>query len=87
MLILCDEARAALRATKSLGPNGAKISRMLEVIVKDEERGAPCIAFSTVLFARLDKLVADLLDPAFRPSPIPLRFRVDLSIADALQRL
>lgn len=87
MLELCDSVRTSLRQEKNLGPNDEKIQGLLEKALKEELRHNPTLDFETLQYARLDKLLADILDPAYRPSPLPLRFRTDMVVAESLQKI
>ncbi|KAK2064182.1 hypothetical protein LY76DRAFT_612399 [Colletotrichum caudatum] len=87
LLELCDSVRTSLRQEKSLGPCADRIQELLERSLKEELRHTPSLDFETLQYARLDKLLADIVDPANRPSPLPLRFRADMAVAESLQRM
>ncbi|KAF9872629.1 hypothetical protein CkaCkLH20_09808 [Colletotrichum karsti] len=87
LLELCDSVRTCLSRERSLGPDADKIQSLLERALKDELRHTPSLDFETLQYARLDKLLSDILDPAHRPSPIPLRFRADMAVAESLQKM
>ncbi|KAI1313588.1 PUA-like domain-containing protein [Xylaria venustula] len=93
LLDLSDSIRLDLREGNVFGPNAEKLSSFLEVALKDEERRYPTIDFETIEYARLDKLLAELLQFADTMkisdlSPeVLLRFRVDASEAKSLRRL
>ncbi|TID01619.1 hypothetical protein CH35J_004468 [Colletotrichum higginsianum] len=87
LLELCDSVRTSLQREKSLGPHEDRIQELFEKILKEELRHSPSLDFETLQYARLDKLLADVLDPACRPSPLPLRFRADMAVAESLQRI
>ncbi|KAF6838712.1 hypothetical protein CPLU01_02245 [Colletotrichum plurivorum] len=87
LLELCDSVRASLRQDKSLGPEADRIQNLLERALKEELRHTPTLDFETLQYARLDKLLADIFDPANRPTPLPLRFRADMAVAESLQKM
>ncbi|TEA22198.1 hypothetical protein C8034_v002119 [Colletotrichum sidae] len=87
LLELCDVFRTSLRKHKSLGPQADRIQSLLEKALKEELRHTPILDFETLEYARLDKLLADILDPANRLEPLPLRFRVDMAVAENLQKI
>ncbi|KAF5501564.1 hypothetical protein CGCS363_v006445 [Colletotrichum siamense] len=87
LLELCDTVRTSLRQNRSLGPNADRIQSLLERALKEELRHTPILDFETLQYARLDKLLADIVDPANRPSPLPLRFRADMAVAESLQKM
>ncbi|KAF6820995.1 hypothetical protein CSOJ01_00430 [Colletotrichum sojae] len=87
LLELCDSVRASLRQDKSLGLEADRIQNLLERALKEELRHTPTLDFETLQYARLDKLLADMLDPANRPTPLPLRFRADMAVAESLQKM
>ncbi|KDN65519.1 hypothetical protein CSUB01_01081 [Colletotrichum sublineola] len=87
LLELCDSVRTSIRQDKSLGPCADRIQGLLERALKEELRHAPSLDFETLQYTRLDKLLADIVDPANRPSPLPLRFRADMAVAESLQKM
>ncbi|KAI0014101.1 hypothetical protein F4779DRAFT_636847 [Xylariaceae sp. FL0662B] len=93
LLELSDSVRAALRHDKTVGPNAEKLSTFLEAALQDEERRQPTLDFETIEFARLDKLLAEVLyfaemvRVAAFTSDLPLRFRVNVSHAKSLRRI
>ncbi|GJC90171.1 hypothetical protein ColLi_13009 [Colletotrichum liriopes] len=87
LLELCDSVRMSLSQEKSLGPHADRIQGLLESALREELRHAPSLDFETLEYARLDKLLADILDPDHRPSPLPLRFRADMAVAESLQKM
>ncbi len=92
LLDLSDSVRADLRDGNIFGPNATKLSCFLEAALKDEERRYPTLDFETIEYARLDKLLAELLQFAdtMKTSGLTpellLRFRADVSEAKSLQR-
>ncbi|KAK5627785.1 hypothetical protein RRF57_003500 [Xylaria bambusicola] len=92
LLDLSDSVRADMRDGNVFGPNAEKLSSFLEVALKDEERKYPSLDFETIEYARLDKLLAELLQFAenMKTSDLTpevlLRFRVDVSEAKTLSR-
>ncbi|KAI3337509.1 PUA-like domain-containing protein [Xylariaceae sp. AK1471] len=92
LLDLSDSVRAGLRDNNIVGPDAEKLSSFLEAALKDEERKYPALDFETIEYARLDKLLAELLQFAdtLKTSGLTpellLRFRVDVSQAKSLRR-
>ncbi|OLN83695.1 hypothetical protein CCHL11_09736 [Colletotrichum chlorophyti] len=87
LLDMCDSVRVSLRQEKTLGCHGERIQSLLERALKDELRHTPTLDFETLQYARLDKLLTEILDPNNRPSPLPLRFRADMAVAESLQKM
>ena len=83
LLKLSNSARAYLRASKTLGPDATEVSNFLEAILRGGGQMSR-LDLDTIAHARLDKLLVDILDPSLRPSPVELRFRVDMSVASAI---
>lgn len=103
LLELSDSIRASLRHDKTPGPAHKDLGSFLEAALRDEEqRRRPTLNFETIEFARLDKLLSELLyfaetlKAATSPSSanlaitmvegLPLEFRLDLSNAKNLRR-
>ncbi|KAI0816421.1 hypothetical protein GGR55DRAFT_697295 [Xylaria sp. FL0064] len=92
LLDLSDSIRLDLREGNIFGPNAEKLSNFLEAALKDEERRHPKLDFDTIEYARLDKLLSELLQFAetIKTSDLTpellLRFRVDVSEAKSLRR-
>ncbi|KAI2469262.1 hypothetical protein F4781DRAFT_395234 [Annulohypoxylon bovei var. microspora] len=63
LLNLSDSIRASLQHDKTIGPDVDKLSAFLESALRDEELrpGHPALDFETIEYARLDKLLADIL--------------------------
>ena len=84
--------RASLQGRRALGPKAEELSNFLETALKDEDSRHPSLDFATLKYARLDKLLADLLVfvKALRrstlASELSLPFRVDVSNANNLMR-
>ncbi|KAI1351659.1 hypothetical protein F5Y01DRAFT_324918 [Xylaria sp. FL0043] len=93
LLDLSDSIRLGLREGNIFGPNAEKLSNFLEAALKDEERKYPKLDFDTIEYARLDKLLSELLQFAetIKTSDLTpellLRFRVDVSEAKSLRRI
>ncbi|KAI1212932.1 PUA-like domain-containing protein [Annulohypoxylon truncatum] len=64
LLDLSDSVRASLQHDKTIGPDYDKLSEFLEAALRDEELRHPGLDFETVEYARLDKLLAELLHHA-----------------------
>ncbi|KAI1281455.1 hypothetical protein F5Y07DRAFT_412494 [Xylaria sp. FL0933] len=93
LLDLSDSIRSGLREGNIFGPNAEKLSNFLEAALKDEEKRYPTLDFDTIEYARLDKLLSELLQFAetIKTSDLTpelqLRFRVDVSEAKSLRRI
>ncbi|KAI1378214.1 hypothetical protein F4677DRAFT_412485 [Hypoxylon crocopeplum] len=98
LLELSDSVRGNLEREKNGGPDVGKLSKFLEAALRDEEQsGQPALDFGTIEYARLDKLLADLLHFAETiksilnlsppPDKLPLQFRIDVLNAKSLRRL
>ncbi|KAI8625279.1 PUA-like domain-containing protein [Xylariaceae sp. FL1651] len=93
LLDLSDSIRAGLRRDNAVGPDAEKLSSFLEAVLRDEERKHPTLDFETIEYARLDKLLAELLlfadviKTTGSTPELPLRFRVDVSHAKSLRRI
>ncbi|PHH91083.1 hypothetical protein CDD83_1711 [Cordyceps sp. RAO-2017] len=87
LLELCDAARAGLADSSVAEPAVAdKVAEFLRAAVRDEAYGIATVAFSTILHARLDKLVADVLSPEGRAGTGQPHPWLDYSMAERLQR-
>ncbi|KAH9900587.1 PUA-like domain-containing protein [Xylariomycetidae sp. FL2044] len=95
LLDLSDSVRESLREYQMNSirevapfPRSEKLSSFLETILKDEERRHPMLDFETIEHARLDKLLAELINFAEKKvsSSLPLRFRADINHAETLRR-
>ncbi|KAI0887355.1 uncharacterized protein GGS22DRAFT_186187 [Annulohypoxylon maeteangense] len=64
LLSLSDSVRASLQHHKTIGPDNEQLSAFLEAAQRDEELRRPALDFETVEYARLDKLLAELLHHA-----------------------
>lgn len=93
LLDLSDLIRTGLRHGNITSPDAGKISNFLETTLKDEERKCPTLDFATIEYARLDKLLAEILlfadtvKPSELTPEILLRLRVIVSQAKNLRRL
>lgn len=89
---LSNAVRASLGGNKALGPRVEELRGFLEAALQDEGRKHPTLDFFTIQYARLDKLLADILtyaDSLRRSSlatELSLAFRVDISNAKSLRR-
>ncbi|KAI1340588.1 hypothetical protein F5Y15DRAFT_379175 [Xylariaceae sp. FL0016] len=86
LLQLSDSVRSSLRRDGGVGPDANRLSNFLEAVLKDEERKLPTLDFETIEYARLDKLLAELLDFGHNED-LPLSVRVDMSHAKNLARI
>ncbi|KAI0180490.1 PUA-like domain-containing protein [Hypoxylon sp. FL1284] len=103
LLELSDSIRASLRQDKTLGPDAQKLSEFLDAAWRHEDRRKrPALDLATIEYARLDKLLAEVLEfaealknctdaGASRGSAVldapPLRFRVDVLNCESLGRI
>ncbi|GAP89601.1 hypothetical protein SAMD00023353_3500080 [Rosellinia necatrix] len=93
LLDLSDCIRTGLRSGNVFGPDAEKLSNFLEAALKDEERKHPTLCLGTIEYARLDKLLLELLQFAdmMKTSNLTpeflLRFRVNVSQARNLRRI
>lgn len=60
--------------------------KVLGDAVKSECDGMPMISFSSIITARLDKLLDDMLNKDYHSDEMSVQFRAQLSIAESLQR-
>ncbi|TGJ80090.1 hypothetical protein E0Z10_g8663 [Xylaria hypoxylon] len=91
LLDLSDSIRAGLRDGDISGRDSEKLSSFLEAALKDEERKYPTLDFDMIEYARLDKLLAELIQfgeiiktSGLTPE-LMLRLRVDISQAKNLR--
>ncbi|RYP68221.1 hypothetical protein DL769_005561 [Monosporascus sp. CRB-8-3] len=92
LLNLSDSVRASLQGERALGPKAEELRSFLETALKDEGRKHPTLDFNLIEYARLDKLLTEILAyaEALRrstlASELSLAFRVDISNAKSLRR-
>ncbi|RYP56892.1 hypothetical protein DL771_011534 [Monosporascus sp. 5C6A] len=92
LLSLSDSVRASLQGRRVLGPKAEELRSFLETASKDEERKHPTLDFDTIEYARLDKLLTEILAyveslrHSTLASELSLAFRVDISNAKSLRR-
>ncbi|KAJ8127343.1 hypothetical protein O1611_g6293 [Lasiodiplodia mahajangana] len=92
LLDLSDSLRAGIRAGYVLGEDADRLTTFFEAALNDEKRRYPTLDFETIEYARLDKLLAELLQFAdsMKTSNISpellLSFRVNVSQAKNLRR-
>ncbi|KAI0481470.1 PUA-like domain-containing protein [Xylaria cf. heliscus] len=94
LLNLSDSVRAGLRGGGHVSiPEADKLSSFLEAALKDEERRYPTLSSEIIEYARLDKLLSEILQFAdtMKTSDLSpeflLRLRVNVSQAKSLRRL
>jgi len=108
LLELSDSVRAGLRGNNNdnvalalgVGPEADKLSSFLEAALNDEDRKYPTLDFETIEYARLDKMVDEILlfadtmgTSSSSGGGLPassehlLRFRADVSLVKSLRRL
>lgn len=83
---IADSVRASLRARNGLGSKGEELMKVLGTAVKSEYDGVPIIDLETLKQARLDKLLADMVNKDYHQEDMPLKLRAHLSVAESLQR-
>jgi hypothetical protein len=83
---IADSVRASLRARNGLGSKGEELMKVLGTAVKSECDGVPIIDLETLKQARLDKLLADMVNKDYHEEDMPLELRAHLSVAESLQR-
>lgn len=104
LLALSDSIRASLRRDKTSGPDGDKMEAFLDAASRDEYRwrGKPAMDIETIEYARLDKMISEILQfaerlkmklraaPANQGDPrvgeLPLKCALNVSRAKALRR-
>ncbi|KAI1743549.1 hypothetical protein F4680DRAFT_347942 [Xylaria scruposa] len=93
LLDLSDSIRAGLRGDHVFSPDTERLSSFLEAALEDEERRHPTLNFETIEYARLDKLLSEIVQFADTMKSVDLspefllRFRVTISQAKNLRRL
>ncbi|KAI0866753.1 hypothetical protein F4860DRAFT_454913 [Xylaria cubensis] len=93
LLDLSDSIRAGLRGDHVFSPDTERLSGFLEAALEDEERRYPTLKFETIEYARLDKLLSEIVQFADTMKKLDLspefllRFRVNVSQAKSLRRL
>ncbi|RYP41187.1 hypothetical protein DL767_001191 [Monosporascus sp. MG133] len=91
LLNLSDSARASIQGKRALGPRAEELRNFLETALNDEERKHPTLDFDMIEYARLDKLLTEILAYAESlrrstlASELSLAFRVDISNAKSLR--
>ncbi|KAL6891268.1 hypothetical protein HDV57DRAFT_513702 [Trichoderma longibrachiatum] len=86
LLDFSDEIRSHLLEDHSLGPRAEVVKRVLRELVRDEGAAMPAVSFATIQNARLDKLLSDLLTLGHQQASVRLRPRLDIAMAERLQR-
>lgn len=92
LLEMSDLVRFSLNRDHAVGPCHEKLSSFLHAALRDEDDEHPALDLSRIQYARLDKLLNDLLnyaESALVPKStahLALSFRVDMSNAKNLRR-
>ncbi|KAH0494097.1 hypothetical protein TgHK011_000731 [Trichoderma gracile] len=86
LLDFSDEIRSHLLEDASLGPKAEMVKRILRELVRDEGAAMPAVSFATIQNARLDKLLSDILTLGHQQASARLRPRLDVAMAERLQR-
>ncbi|RYC61282.1 hypothetical protein CHU98_g4910 [Xylaria longipes] len=92
LLDLSDSVRAGLLNGHVFSPDAESLSSFLETALKDEERRYPTLNFETIEYARLDKLLSEIIQciDTIKTSDLSpdflLRLRVNVSQAKNLRR-
>ncbi|KKP07675.1 hypothetical protein THAR02_00211 [Trichoderma harzianum] len=87
LLELSDDIRAHLVEDASLGPRAGVVKRALRELVRDESSIMPTMDFAIIQNARLDKLLSDILTLGHQQTSSYPRPRIDIVMAERLQRL
>lgn len=93
LLNLCDSVRASIKHEESVGPDAIKLGIFLEAVLKEEDSRHPTMDFVTIEYARLDKLVeellqfAELMNAASNSAELPLRFLTDVAHCKKLRTI
>jgi hypothetical protein len=92
LLTLSDSVRASLEHDKSLGPDAEELGNFLATTLRDEERRMPPFELDTIEYARLDRLLSDIIDHfidmrslAKSAYELPLKVRIDAKNAKKLR--
>lgn len=92
LLNISDSVRASIGGKKALGPQVEELRNFLDMALTDEARKNPTLNFSIIEYARLDKLLSDILDYANSlthsrlATELSLTFRRDISNVKSVQR-
>ena len=86
LLDLCNAARASLHDGRNSGSNGKIILDFLRSALADECNHNPTIQLSTIAAAKLDKLIADMMDPQNHQTALAFSPRLSMSLPERLQR-
>ncbi|KOS21269.1 hypothetical protein ESCO_006774 [Escovopsis weberi] len=71
---------------RSLGAKSEEFTLFLKAVVKDECGSMPALEFATIRYARLDKLLSDIVNLANRQAAFYHQSRIDPSLSERLQR-
>ncbi|ETS06369.1 hypothetical protein M419DRAFT_4649 [Trichoderma reesei RUT C-30] len=86
LLDFSDEIRSHLLEDHSLGPWAETVKRVFRKLLRDEGAALPAVSFATIQNARLDKLLSDILTLGHQQVSSRLRPRLNIAIAERLQR-
>nr|WNZ75377.1 hypothetical protein [Trichoderma harzianum] len=87
LLELSDDIRSHFVEDASLGPRAGVVKRALRELVRDESSIMPTMDFAIIQNARLDKLLSDILTLGHQQASSHPRPRIDIVMAERLQRL
>lgn len=79
--------RESLAKQGHFGPDADVMSFFMELALLEEANGVPTLDFETIKLARLDKLVADLIQCGEMPFSLAPRFIHDAVTAKRLERM
>ncbi|KAK3380231.1 PUA-like domain-containing protein [Lasiosphaeria ovina] len=86
LLKLSDSVRRWLSEAGHSGPDSDRLTMFLENALAEEVRGLSPIGFEAIKLARLDKMVAELVDCAKRGTIVSAKCLSDSAAADSLLR-
>jgi hypothetical protein len=88
LLKLCDEVRDSLQSDMCLGAEEERISRILNVMLKNEElEGGKKLDWPMISYTRLDKLLGEMMTCVCSQSLTSPRVRMAMHAATELARL
>ena len=86
LLSLCDSVRRSLASNQSLGADSAKLTQTLEGFLSNEVHLTPTVSYDTIVRARLDKLITEILNPLNQRPILSGDHFVAIKAAEALQK-
>lgn len=86
LLELSDAVRSSLEKKKIMGDREEEAMAVLGSLLKEECERCQGLDFETIKNARLDKLLADMVDPENAPAQAPPKTLANIKVAERLQR-